>query len=133
MVTCFSDEAHSIVSSCNEIIPKLQEIDPYTIPPQLTALLGKTYIFQLHFGSDSTKEQRFFFLDKAWDTTPLIAPADDTWDIPTPNKSPNKTTTLHETKLTTTPIEENMQLPKPSVSKDEQKTASARRPLFQHY
>ena len=89
MVTCFSKEAHSIVTSCNEVTKKLQKKNPYKLPLELAALQGKTYIFQLHYGQDSTKEESFFFLDKAWDTTPLLTEAPAT-DVATP---PTKTET----------------------------------------
>ena len=45
MLTCFSSEAHSIVPSCEEVVQKLEDKDPYRVPPELTALEQKTYIF----------------------------------------------------------------------------------------
>ena len=71
-LTCFSNEANSMVKDCNDIIRSLQDKDRYKYPEELLALEGKKKIFQLHFASDSTKQKPVFFLDTAWDNTPLL-------------------------------------------------------------
>ena len=103
----------------------MQERDPYKIPPELAALENKTYIFQLHYGNDSTKEQRFFFLDKAWEITPAIAaPADaDTETLPT------KSTIQTET--TTTPVPEQTNITESSTTKTKKRATKTRIALFQ--
>ena len=131
MVTCFSDQAHSIVDNCNEIARKLQDKNAYKLPPELAALQGKTYIFQLHYGSESTKDNKLFFLDQAWDTTPALAatPATDSADPPT--GIPLQTTSTTGTNTPVTDVEKSILLPETSLLKDEKKTTSARKPLFQ--
>lgn len=131
MLKCFSNEVHSIVTDCNEVMQKLEDKDPYKVPPELTALEGKTYIFQLHYGSDSTKEEKIFVFDKAWDITPAIASAPETADTITEEKSPVGTSSGIETNIEGTPAEETVNLPEASLSKSEKKPSSARRQLFQ--
>lgn len=99
MLKCFSNEVHSIVTDCNEVMQNLADKDPYKVPPELTTLEGRTYIFQLHHGSESTKEERIFVFDKAWDITPSIAPAPETAAITTEEKSPIGTTSGIETNI----------------------------------
>ena len=103
----------------------MQERDPYKIPPELAALENKTYIFQLHYGNDSTKEQRFFFLDKAWEITPAIAALPDAHTETLPAKS------TIQTETTTTPVPEETNITESSATKAEKITTRTRRALFQ--
>lgn len=105
MLKCFSNEVHSIVADCNEVMQRLKDKDPYKVPPELAALEGKTYIFQLHYGSESTKEERVFIFDKAWDITPSIASAPEIAPITTEEKSPIGSTSDIDTNMQGTPPE----------------------------
>ena len=84
------------------------------------------YIFQLHYGPDSTKEEGFIFLDKACDPKPLVITASQTHTT-----TPTTESTI-ETKAPATPIEETTNFPENSPPKDEKKNTAARRPLFQN-
>ena len=153
MLTCFSDEAHSIVTSCTDLIQKsTKQMDPYKLPPELAALEKKTYIFQLHYGKDSTKEEKNFFLDKGWDMTPTIAALsnpDVKALLPTTEDEAEATTKaitisqpishvniptaipLIEPKTTSTPVPQEIHIPDSSSAKTEKKNNTARRQLFQ--
>ena len=113
MLTYFSDEAHSIVANCTEVIQKSEEVNPYKVPPELAALEKKTCIFQLHYGSDSTKEQRFFFLDKAWDTTPLLEAVPKT-DTEATSAKPEV-----EIETKTTPVQDQIDVTESSTTKSD--------------
>ena len=54
-LTCFRDEAHSMVTECNKVVSEQGFIDPCTLPPVVTTLEGTTHLFQLHYSTDSTK------------------------------------------------------------------------------
>ena len=71
VMTCFSNEANSLVKDCKELLQTVPASDPYEYPPELLSLQGKRKIFQLHFDPDSTKDNQIFILDTCWDDTPL--------------------------------------------------------------
>ena len=73
-MTCFSNEANSLVTDCKELLQTLPHQHSYDYPPELLSLQGKKRIFQLHFDPESTKERQLFILDTCWDDTPLLPP-----------------------------------------------------------
>ena len=71
VMTCFSNEANSLVRDCKELLQTIPASDPYEYPPELLSLQGKRKIFQLHFDPESTHDTKIFILDTCWDDTPL--------------------------------------------------------------
>jgi hypothetical protein len=149
-MTCFSDEAHSIVKNCKELIQALTNADPSKYPSELLALEGKTKIFQVHFAPESTKQNQLLILDNAWDNTPVPM-----LEIPTPTETKadsseniraaepmstqaeiaieqsDKDIATEKNKVETTPPEKPTSLPQPSNPKYEPRKKNLRKPLFQ--
>ena len=71
-MTCFSNEANSLLQDCKELLRTTPNKNSYEYPKELLSLQGKKKIFQLHFDPESTKEHQVFILDTCWDTTPLL-------------------------------------------------------------
>lgn len=74
-MTCFSNEAHSMVKDCKQLVQTMPNRNPYEYPPELLSLQGKKRIFQLHFDPESIKERQVFILDTCWDDMPLLTSA----------------------------------------------------------
>lgn len=74
-MTCFSNEANSLVKDCKELLQTIPNPNPHDYPAELLSLQGKTKNFQLHFDPESTKDRRIFILDTCWDNTPLLTSA----------------------------------------------------------
>ena len=55
-MTCFSNEANSLLKDCTELLQSQPDQDPYEYPPEILGLEGTTKIFQLHYDLESTKE-----------------------------------------------------------------------------
>ena len=72
VMTCFSNEANSLLKDCKELLQNIPNKDPYDYPSELLSLQGKAIIFQLHYDPDSTKDNQVFILDTCWDETPLL-------------------------------------------------------------
>ena len=68
-VTCFSNEADSMIKDCKELVQATDNRDPYDYPEELLALEGKKRVFQIHFDPDCTKEKPHFILDTSWEYT----------------------------------------------------------------
>ena len=78
-MTCFSDEANSLIKDCKEIVRTMPNQNFSEYPTELLSLQGKKKIFQLHFDRESTKENRVFILDTCWDAMPVLTlPTSDT-------------------------------------------------------
>ena len=135
MLTCFSSEAHSIVPSCEEVLQKLEDKDPYRVPPELAALEQKAYIFQLHYGSESTKEQKFFFLDKAWDVTQALAalpePVIDTQATETTTTPTVEDAIITDISTPPTIAEQQISIQESCSTTSEKKPTKTRKALFQ--
>lgn len=71
-LACFSTESHSMVTECSKVVLEQGQSDPYSLPPVLIALEEATYLFQLHFSTESTKENPLFVLDTVMDTGPHL-------------------------------------------------------------
>ena len=72
IMTCFSNEANSLVKDCKDLCKAIPNVNPYDYPAELLSLQGKAKNFQLHFDPDSTKEKRIFILDTCWDDVPML-------------------------------------------------------------
>lgn len=77
-MTCFSNEANSMVTDCKELLKTIPDQSSYEYPAEILSLQGKRKIFQLHFDLDSTKEKQIFILDTCWDAMPLLTSTDAT-------------------------------------------------------
>nr|GEV22944.1 nucleic acid-binding, OB-fold protein [Tanacetum cinerariifolium] len=73
-VTCFSDQANSLTSDCNELLAEFIDKDPYHLPSTLKEFEDTTRIFQFHFNSESTKRKRDFVLDRVFKHQSLPLP-----------------------------------------------------------
>lgn len=65
-----------MVTECNKVVSEQGFTDPYALPPVLTALEGTIHLFQLHYATNSTKENQIYILDTVMETGPhlLIQP-----------------------------------------------------------
>ncbi|GJX26467.1 DNA helicase [Tanacetum coccineum] len=53
-VTCFSNQANSLIRDCNELLAELSNKDPYQLPSTLRDLECTAHIFQFHFDAGNT-------------------------------------------------------------------------------
>ena len=61
-----------MVTECNKVVSEQGFIDLYTLPPVVTTLEGTTHLFQLHYSTDSTKEDPVYILDTVMKTGPHL-------------------------------------------------------------
>ena len=73
-MTCFSNEANSLVKECSHLVHSMPGKSSYDYPPELLALQGQKKIFQLHFDPECTKARQNFILDTCWDDMSLLLP-----------------------------------------------------------
>ena len=68
-----------MVTECTRVVSEQGHTDPYTLPPHLIALEGTIHLFQLHFSTESTKENPVYILDTVMETGPqlLVAPQEN--------------------------------------------------------
>ncbi|GKC59086.1 hypothetical protein Tco_1086684 [Tanacetum coccineum] len=88
-VTCFSNQANSLIIDCNELLAELSNKDPYQLPSTLRDLEGTAHIFQFYFDAGSTSNRRDFVLDRVFKNTVLPLPAPPVQNItlvPTPTE-----------------------------------------------
>ena len=71
-MTCFSNEANSLVKDCKELLQTIPNPDSRQYPAELLSLQGKRKNFQLHFDPECTKNEQVFILDTCWNETPLL-------------------------------------------------------------
>lgn len=81
-MTCFSNEANSLVKDCKELLQTIPNPESRQYPAELLSLQGKRKICQLHFDPECTKDEQVFILDTCWNETPLLIS-----NAPTPPES----------------------------------------------
>ena len=69
-----------MVTECNKVVSEQGFTDLYTLPPVLTALEGTTHLFQLHYSTDSTKDNPVYILNTVMESGLhlLIEPQENT-------------------------------------------------------
>lgn len=133
-LTCFSNEAHSMVTQCNKVVSEQGYTDPYTLPAVLTALEGTIHLFQLHFATESTKNNPLYILDTVMETGPhlLIPPAEDAIVNPIDIQTENQVLllTAPEIDTQTGPTQETIQevTPVTETQTENQLLATANKP-----
>ncbi|GJW08873.1 hypothetical protein Tco_1571296 [Tanacetum coccineum] len=73
-LTCFSNEANSLVKDCAELLNELSDKNPYQLPSTLKELEGTTHTFQFHFDINSTLKRKVFVLDTVFTNVVLPLP-----------------------------------------------------------
>lgn len=121
-MTCFSNEANSLVKDCKELLQAMPDQSPYDYPTELLSLQGKEKIFQLHFDPESTKEKQLFILDTCWDNTPSITERLAT--------DAEESGTVQPKEHQTTPPTQHTHLPEPSKSTAQPQKKPTRKSLF---
>ncbi|GJX31073.1 hypothetical protein Tco_0240928 [Tanacetum coccineum] len=82
-LTCFSPEAHKIITDCNTIVDELDNKDPYHHPPPLKTVEGTKHDIQFHLNAGNRLGQADFILDEVLDGKPLsLMPANANLDAP---------------------------------------------------
>ncbi|GKB15919.1 DNA helicase [Tanacetum coccineum] len=84
-LTCFSNEANSLVKDCTELLNELPDKNPYQLPLALKELEGTTHTFQFHFDINSTLKRKVFILDTVFTNIvpPLLTPPAE-YTVPKP-------------------------------------------------
>ncbi|GKF94565.1 hypothetical protein Tco_0284265, partial [Tanacetum coccineum] len=93
-VTCFSNQANSLIIDCNELLAELSNKDPNQLPSTLRDLEGTAHIFQFYLDAGSTSNRRDFVLDRVFKSTVLpipTPPVQNITPVPTPTKQPEQT------------------------------------------
>ena len=103
-MTCFSNEANSLLKDCKQLLQSQADQDPYAYPAKILGLEGTTKIFQLHYDLESTKEKQIFVLDTCWDDLPLPvaeipAHAESHTNSPKQSNSPKQVAVSPETDI----------------------------------
>ncbi|GJR38151.1 hypothetical protein Tco_1213835 [Tanacetum coccineum] len=81
-VTCFSDQANTLIRDCNDILAELPNKDPHELLSALKDLEGTTHVFQFHFDSESISRRRDLVLDRVFKSAMLPLPAPPPQVIP---------------------------------------------------
>ncbi|GKE50040.1 hypothetical protein Tco_1481298 [Tanacetum coccineum] len=84
-LTCFSNEANSLVKDCTELLNELPDKNPYQLLLALKELEGTTHTFQFHFDINNTHKRKVFVLDIVFTNIvpPLPAPPAE-YTVPKP-------------------------------------------------
>ncbi|GKA62881.1 DNA helicase [Tanacetum coccineum] len=113
-VTCFSNQANSLIKDVHELLAEISDKDPYHLPEGLKQLEGTAHTFQFHFDSTSTSKRPDFVLDAVFPNIPLALPAPPL-EIRMEHPEQPKTTIVPHTTSDTTPIQA-LNPPSPALS-----------------
>ncbi|GKE37484.1 hypothetical protein Tco_1460889 [Tanacetum coccineum] len=74
-ITCFSNQANSLIKDVHELLAEISDKKPYHLPQSLKQLEGSTHTFQFYFDIMSTSRRPDFVLDTVFPNIPLALPA----------------------------------------------------------